>query len=71
MVGEGDGVRVRGRSAGRVGPVRGVAHDGVERGPGGAEDVGGWVEGGLAEGEVGFLGFGCCGWVGLVSVGCV
>jgi len=47
---------LRGGEAGRIGAVSGVAHEAVEGGPDGAEDLGWGAEGGLFEGHVGILG---------------
>ncbi len=51
---------LEGRQASAVGAIGGVAHEAVESGPDGAEDLGWGAEGGLLKGHVGILGFlGC------------
>lgn len=56
LFGRGEGVHSCAVSA-----VGGVAHEAVEDGPGGAEDLGWWAIWGLLECHVGFLGFLCWG----------
>lgn len=58
---------LEGREAGAVGAVGGVAHEAVEGGPDGAEDLGWGAEGGLLEGHVSVLGLLGCGEVLVVS----
>lgn len=48
------------RKTGGVGAVGRIAHEAIEKSPGGTEDIWRWAEGRLFECQVGFLGFSRC-----------